>query len=104
MNVGGFVDFLGTVLAIAACATLLLSVVGAAFGAQQAVTRNHKLFAMPCGCLSGLVMAVIVAFALGASNFPLACLVLVPILGGVTSYWMAWIVGNPPKADRDSLP
>ena len=104
MNDDGFVDFLGTVLAIAAFATLLVSIVAALFGAQQAATRNLKFVAMPCGCLSGLVVAVIVAFTLGASNFPLACLALAPILGGVTSFGMAWMVGNPPQADRDSLP
>jgi len=46
MNVGGFFDFLGAVLAIAACTTLVFSVLGAAFGvrhsAQQGDTRSLK--------------------------------------------------------------
>lgn len=99
MNVGGFFDFLGTVLAIAASATLLLSFVGAAYGAREGATRNLKLFAMPCGCLSGVLIAAIAGIAVeGCSNSLVAFvlgLVLGPLFGGAVSYVVARMVAWP---------
>jgi hypothetical protein len=93
MDFGGLVDLIKMVLAIGACATLLFSVVGAAFGvrhgAQQGDTRGFKLVAMLCGCLGGVVVAVIVGSTLLAFGLP-AGLVVGPLFGCATSYGIAW--------------
>jgi hypothetical protein len=92
MDLGGLVDFIVTVFAIAACATLLLSVVGAAFGAQHGAQqddpRSRKLVAMLFGCLGGVFVAVAVGIAFLGSN-SLAGLVVGPLVGCAVSYGIA---------------
>jgi hypothetical protein len=98
MNLGGFVDFIMTVLAIAACATVLLSVVGAAFGvrhgAQQGDNRSFKVAAMLCGCVGGVVVAAIVGLTVLCWSTDgmvglMASLALSPIIGCAVSYGIA---------------
>lgn len=99
MNVGGFFDVFGTVFAIAAFVTLLLSFVAAAYGAREGATRFLRLFAMPCGCLSGVVVAAIVGIGVASgSDSPVAFvlgLVLGPLFGGAASYVIARLVAWP---------
>jgi hypothetical protein len=98
MNVGGFFDFLGAVLAIAACTTLVFSVLGAAFGvrhgAQQGDTRSFKVAAMLCGCVGGVVVAAIVGLTVLCWSTDgmvglMASLALAAIIGCAVSYGVA---------------
>jgi integral membrane sensor domain MASE1 len=106
MNVGGLDVFIETVLAIfaATCATLLFSFVAAWYGlrhgAQQDATIQDKLAAMLGGCLVGVAVAAIVGFALqdaAASSGLVADLVLCPIVGSATSYFIARDVASGPE-------
>lgn len=89
MDLGGLAVFVETVIAIAACATLLFSIVGAAYGARhgapQGGTTKRKVSAILCGCLSGVAMAAIIVIAFNS----VAGFVFCPLFGGGISYVVA---------------
>jgi hypothetical protein len=102
MDLGGLVDLVETVLAIAACATLLFSVVGAAFGArrgaQLSATNKLKLTAMLWGCPSGVAIGAMVGLAFLSAPDALvglmASLAVCPIIGGAMSYGIARAIAS----------
>lgn len=94
---GALAADLQRVLAIAAFATLLLSLAaaghGAQHGAQQGATLQHKVSALLCGCVGGFAVAGIVGYMLLDANL-LAGFVLGPVFGGAASYWIARMVAK----------
>jgi hypothetical protein len=96
MNLGGLDVFVETVSTIATCATLVVIIVAAAYGAQhgaqQGATIKRKVSAVLCGGLGGLVVAAMVGLAVLSANALeglVLCLILCPLFGGATSYGMA---------------
>jgi hypothetical protein len=89
-------------LAIVACATLLFSVVGAAYGsrrgAQLSATNKLKLTAMLWGCPSGVAIAAMVGLAFLSAPDALVglmgSLALCPIIGGAMSYGIARAIAS----------
>jgi hypothetical protein len=102
MNLGGFDVFVERALTIATCATLLSSVVGAAYGArrgaQLSATNKLKLTAMLWGCPSGVAIGAMVGLAFLSAPDALvglmASLAVCPIIGGAMSYGIARAIAS----------
>ncbi len=95
MDLGGLVDFIETVLAIAAVVTLLFCAAGAWRGACYGAARKRKLLAMLCGFLSGVSVAAIVGVGfVGAAHGGPVALALWPVFGPLFGGGMSYVVAQ----------
>jgi uncharacterized protein YqgC (DUF456 family) len=86
----------------AALGALIVSFVAAAVGARQATAVHRRMSATFWGCLGGFSVALIAGWIILDKADSLPGLLLGPLVGGATAYWVArsMAAGGNPSAEQ----